>query len=254
MESKRKKRRKLKKKLKMLFIMVPSVVAVVLFLIFFFKLQKVSVSSDLGQFSSAEVKSYMQNEGINNTLFFWFKSKIGKEEKLDLFEKYSVKMNSPFEVTITAYEKRLKGYIAEEKICYYLDESGTIFKKTSEKIKGVPKITGLKYEKLSLYKKIQTKDTKALNALLKVINSAKEYDFDIKRIDVSEEQEVTLYIKKLQVQLGKATNIERKLLKFNEFYDKAIGYEGVLNMKRLSPDGNYTLEQPTKEEKNKKKQ
>ena len=128
------------------------------------------------------------------------------------------------------------------------------FKKTSEKIKGVPKITGLKYEKLSLYKKIQTKDTKALNALLKVINSAKEYDFDIKRIDVSEEQEVTMYNKKLQVQLGKATNIERKLLKFNEFYDKAIGYEGVLNMKRLSPDGNYTLEQPTKEEKNKKKQ
>lgn len=255
MVSKRKRRRRLKKKFKILFISLPVIVAVVLLIVFGFRLNMIKVESDLNQFTESEVKSYFNKKEINNTLLFWLKDKIGKDEKVDLFEEYSVKMNSPFKVTITAYEKKLEGYIKDNKVYYYIDDEGMVLKTTTEKIKGVPQITGVEYDKLELYKKVNAKDTKSLKVLLKVIGLTNSYEFDIKRFDVSKTQEITLHIKKIQVQLGKEANMDKKIQALNEFYDNAIKYEGVLNMKRLSADQRYTLKktEKTKKSKNKKK-
>lgn len=252
MVSKRKRRRKLKKKFKILFMSVPLIAAIVLIIIFGFQLNSVKVVSDLNQFSNAEVKAYLEKKEISNTLFLWFRDKIGKDYTIDLFEDYSVKMNSPFKVTITAYEKKIEGYIKVDKKYYYIDDGGMILKTTSEKISNIPRITGLEYEKPELYQKIKPKDEKALSVLLKVIRSAKEYKFEIKKIDVSKNQEITLYIKKIQVQLGKEANMDKKIQALNDLYDNVIKYEGVLNMKRLSADQSYTLKKTEKTKKSKK--
>lgn len=252
MVSKRKRRRRLKKKFKILLVSLPVIAAVVLLIVFGFRLNTVKVTSDLNQFTATEVKTYLDKKEVKNTLLFWLKDKIGKDEKIDLFEDYSVKMNSPFKVTITAYEKKLEGYIKNNKNYYYIDDDGRVLKITSEKIKGIPKITGLEYDKLAMYEVVKAKDEKALSALLKVVGLAKEYKFDIKRFDVSKEREISLYIKKIQVQLGKEANMEEKVQAFNDLYDNVIKYEGVLNMKRLSADKSYTLKKAEKSKKNKK--
>lgn len=253
MVSKRKRRRRLKKKFKILFISLPAIAAVVLLIVFGFRLNTVKLTSDLNQFTASEVKAYLDKKEVKNTLLFWLKDKIGKDENIDLFEEYSVKMNSPFKVTITAYEKKLESYIKDNKTYYYIDDDGRVLKTTTEKISDIPRVTGLKYNKLALYEIVDAKDEKALSALLKVVSLTKDYKFEIKRFDVSETQEVSLYIKKLQVQLGKETNMEEKIQAFNEFYDNAVKYEGVLNMKRLSSDQRYTLEKAEKTKNKKKK-
>lgn len=255
MVSRRKRRRRLKKKFKILLISLPVIAAVVLLIVFGFKLNTVKVTSDLNQFTASEVKAYLDKKEVKNTLLFWLKDKIGKDEKIDLFEDYSVKINSPFKVTITAYEKKLAGYIKDNKIYYYIDDEGRVLKTTSEKISDIPKVTGVEYNKLTMYEIVDAKDEKAFSALINVVRLTKDYKFEIKRFDVSKTQEVSLYIKKLQVELGKETNMAEKIQAFNEFYDNAIKYEGVLNMKRLSTDQKYTLKksEDTKKNKNKKK-
>ena len=95
-----------------------------------------------------------------------------------------------------------------------------------------------------MYEIIDVKDEKAMAALLKVVSLSKDYKFDIKRFDVSKTHEVSLYIKKIQVQLGKEANMPQKIQAFNDLY--------VLNMKRLSSDQSYTLEKGKKAKKNKK--
>lgn len=252
MVSKRKRRRRLKKKFKILFISLPIVVAVVLLVIYGFRINNVNYTSDLNQFTSSEVKVYLDKKEIKNTLFFWLKDKLGKDKKIDLFEDYSVKFKSPFKVTITAYEKKLAGYIKDNKNYYYVDEDGRVLKTSTEKISDIPKITGLEYNKLVMYEIIDVKDEKAMAALLKVVSLSKDYKFDIKRFDVSKTHEVSLYIKKIQVELGKEANMPQKIQAFNDLYDNVIKYEGVLNMKRLSSDQSYTLEKGKKTKKNKK--
>lgn len=252
MKSRRRRRRKLKKGFKILFMSIPVIAILAVILIFGFRLHTVKVSSDLNQFTESEVKAYMDEEKINNTLFFWLQSKIGKTRQMDLFEEYSVSMNSPFTVTITAYEKKLRGYIKDNGVYYYIDEDGRVLKKSEKKMKDIPKITGMEYNKLPLYNKIEAKDAKAFSALIKVIHSTEEYDFGIKEIQVSKEQEITLKIKKVRVQLGKESNMDKKIQAFNDLYDNVIRYEGVLNMKRLSADNSYTLKKTEKTQKNKK--
>ena len=71
--------------------------------------------------------------------------------------------------------------------------------------------------------------------------SVEEYAFDIKRIDISDKLETTLYIKNIQVQLGTDKNLDKKLSTLNDMYKSVIKYKGILNMKRVSTDGRYTL-------------
>lgn len=249
----RKRKRKLKKQFKILFITIPTAVVVIGLIIFAFRLQNVKVSFDLNQFTESEVKAYMDAKKIDNTLIFWFKNKIGKSQKMDLFEEYSVKMDSPFGVTITAYEKKLIGYIENNKAYCYFDDTGRILKITSEKMKSIPKVTGLGYGKLVLYDKIHAENKEALSSILQVSNAIEEYGFNVKQINISDKLETTLYIKNIEVQLGKESGMDAKLRDLNDLYKNVIKYSGVLNMKRLDKDGKYTLKKKDNSKKTKDK-
>ena len=168
---KKHRRRKLKKWVKVSFLVIVIIVALILIGIFGFKLQSVTCTSDLDQFTDQEVNAYMSEQKIDNTLVFWFKSLIGENTPLELYEEYKVKLLSPSKVKITGYEKKLQGYIKKDKLYYYFDENGTILKISDEKIKDIVPVKGLEATELKLFKKIKVKDEKSLETILTVIIS-----------------------------------------------------------------------------------
>lgn len=238
---KRRRKRRLKKGFKILFLSIPVIAALALIVILGFQMKTVTVSSDLNQFTQNEVSGYLDSRGIGNTLVFWVKNKIGISEDLDLFEEYSVKLLSPSKIRIEGTERKLKGYITDNKMYCYFDKNGEILKISSEKLKNIPRLVGLKYKKISLYKKIEAEDDKVLTSLLTVVNAIEAYNYDVKKMVVNDEAETSLYIEKLQIDLGKTTNLDKKLKDLNDMYDKVIAYYGVLNMKHASEDGRYTI-------------
>jgi hypothetical protein len=249
---KRKRRRRIKKGIKIGALVVMIIIALLILCRIGFKMNAVKTTLDLGQFTNSEVKSYLDDKGIDNTLLFWLKNKIGQSDKLELFEDYTVQMISPFEVKITAYEKKLKCYIEKDGIYYYLDENGKILKTGEEKLKGIPQIAGVKYSNLKLYKKVQVSDSKSFEYVLSVADSIQDYGFNIKKIKINKNAEVTFYIRKVRVQLGKNTNLDKKLKDFNDMHKKVIKYQGVLNMKHVSEDGSYTLKKTQRKKKQNK--
>lgn len=122
-------------------------------------------------YTTEEVKAYLDNKKIDNTLLFWIKNKIGKSDDIELLSKYSVKMLSPSKVKIIGYENKLKGYVVENNVNCYFDRNGKVLKIGSDKLKSIPKVEGLRYNKITLYQKIDMKKEKVLNSLLTVINS-----------------------------------------------------------------------------------
>ncbi len=250
----RKKKRKLKRWFKIFIIVVPCVVIAIGAIVYGFKLKDISVSSDLNQFSKDEVLAYLKHEEVNNTLIFWTRDKIKKEQKLDLFEEYDLKMESPFKVKVVAYETKLKGYIKADNLYYYLDGDGKVLKVSSEKMKGVPIIEGLEYKSLKLYEKVKPKDKNVLETVLEVSEAIEKYNYDVKKIKVNDKCEASIYIKNIQVDFGKLTSLDKKLRDFNDLYDNVIKYRGVLNMKHVSTDGSYTLKKSKKSTKKAKKE
>lgn len=238
---KRRRRRRLRKGFKVLFIATPIIVAVVLIVVYGFSLKSIEISLDLNQYTSEEVKAYLDNKKIDNTLLFWIKNKIGKSDDIELLSKYSVKMLSPSKVKITGYENKLKGYVVENNMNCYFDRNGKVLKVSSDKLKSIPKVEGLSYNKITLYRKIDIKKEKVLNSLLTVINSIEQYNYTIKKVIVNDACETSLIMDKLQVDLGKTTNLDKKLKDLNDMYDEVKGYDGVLNMKIANEEGMYTI-------------
>ena len=251
---KRRRKRRLKNGFKILLLAVPVITALVLIVIFGFKIKTVTVSMDLNQFTQEEVKKYLDNKGIDNSLIFWFENKVGISEDLDLFEEYSVKLLSPSKIRIEAYERKLKGCINDNNMYCYFGQNATVLKISSQKLKGIPNVKGLKYSKISLYKKIEAENDKTLTSLLTVLNAIEEYDFNVKRIDINDAAETSLYMEKIRVDLGKKTNLDKKLKDLNDMHDKIIIYDGVLNMKHASEDGRYTITKNESKPKNSSKQ
>ncbi len=238
---KRKRRRRLKTGFKIFMITVLAVTAIVLIIIYGFQLKTVRISLKPGQYTSQEVKSYMDEKGIDNTLILWLKNKVGSSTKIELLDEYQVKLLSPFEVKISGYEKKLKGAIVKDGLYYYFDEYGTILKVSKDKLKGIPKVSGLELNELKIYHKIKVKDEKALQSVLDVISGIEQFSYHVRKVHINKSNEVSIYIKKLQVQLGKNTNLDKKLHAFSDMYSKVIQQNGVLNMKHVSEDGSYTV-------------
>ena len=147
---KRRRRRRLRKGFKVLFIAAPIIVALVLIVVYGFSLKSIETSLDLNQYTTEEVKAYLDNKKIDNTLLFWIKNKIGKSDDIELLSKYSVKMLSPSKVKIIGYENKLKGYVVENNVNCYFDRNGKVLKISSDKLKSIPKVEGLRYNKITL--------------------------------------------------------------------------------------------------------
>lgn len=238
---KRRRKRQLRKGFKIFLIVTLVIATLALIIALGFKLKTVRTSLDLGQFTNKEVMEYIDQKEIDNTLIFWLKNKTGNSVEIELFEEYDVKMLSPIEVKITAYEKKLKGAIKNENQFYYFDERGTILKVAKDRLKGIPKVQGLKCKELKLYHKIKPEDEKQLKSILDVTSKVEKYNFNIKKVKINKDSEVSIYVKKLQIQLGKNISMDKKLKTLNDMYSKVVEQKGILNMKHVSDDGSYTV-------------
>lgn len=253
---KRRRKRKLKKWFKIFLISIPVIIVIILIFIYGFRFKRVSVSLDVNQFSDEEMRQYLEADGVENTIAFWLKSKLGIGKKIELLDEYTVSLKSPMSIKITGKVKPLKGVIDNNGIFYYIDRNGKVLKQSNEKLEGIPKVTGLEYEKIQLYQKVPVKNDRQLNVLVKVIDFTEEYDFEIKKINISPKQDISLYIKKVQVDLGKEKDLDKKLETLNNIYYRSNGGKNVfkdkcvLNMKNYLDDGVYIVEYPNKDKKN----
>ncbi len=243
------KKRRVRLWVKIVLIAIPVIAAIVCLIMFGFKLESIKYSSDLNQFTKEEVQDCLNKNEVDNTFIFWFRDLIGKDKELDLFEDYKVSLKSMNEVKIDANEKQFKGYIKNDKQFYCFDADGLLLKIADKKIKKKPKVKGLKITNAVLYKKIGVTDPKQYKYVVQVADAVAEYDYNVRKIRINKKYEVSIYIKKVRVDLGTTTNLKKKLSDLNDMYKNIKKYKGVLDMRFVNNEGKYILKR-TKKKKN----
>lgn len=235
------KKRKLRWWVKAILVLIPLIAGITCLIIFAFKLKDIDYTSDIGQFTKEEVRVNLDRNKVDNAFIFWFNNLIGQSTELDLFEDYKVSLKSFSKVAITGHEKKFKGYVNESKMNSYFDNKGKVLKIVEDKIKKTPKVTGLKITGINLCEKLKTDDSKKFDVVLEVANGVGEYDLNVKRIHINKDMEVSLFIKNVRVDLGRTTNLNKKLKDLNDMSKNIKHFKGILNMKEVNNEGKYIL-------------
>ena len=113
---------------------------------------------------------------------------------------------------------------------------------STEEIENIPRITGFKFDYIVLDETLPVGDEKIFHLILDLTQALAKYEVGVDRIYISENQEVTLYMEQVVVELGKNTDMVEKIQSLADMMPNLSGLSGTLNMKEYDENGNgYTF-------------
>ena len=239
-KKKRKKRRIRWKAILMLLGVIVSLVILLYLIVILFETKKINITGN--QYSSVqEVQEWVQSDKYSsNTLYIMWKYNKEDIEQLPVIEKTSVKLESPWEVTIQVTEKAFSGRVDFNGEHLYFDKDGMAVFKSGEVIEGVPYIEGMGFdaEKVKLGEVLPAKDVKVFQKINSITALLEQAGLTADKISC-DGNSLVLYFGVVRVQMG-SSGYEEKLShmipvleKLQELYPERAG---VLHLE------NYTSE------------
>ena len=195
------------------------------------------------KYTKEEMTAYIFKSDLDrNPFILYYKTKFGKQEKIPFVDEYDVEFTSLQKIKITVYEKKIIGYVQYKGVNMYFDKDGTIVESSTEEIENIPMITGLKFDYIVLDETLPVGDEKIFHLILDLTQALAKYEVGVDRIYISENQEVTLYMEQVVVELGKNTDMVEKIQSLADMMPNLSGLSGTLNMKEYDENGNgYTF-------------
>lgn len=179
-----------------------------------------------------------------NSIYLYLKYNKNKTiEDIPFIEKMDVTILSPTHIRIDVYEKALAGYIEYLGHYVYFDREGIAVESSTEKVEGIPFVTGLDFDHIVLHDKLPVKNDKIFAKILNVTQLLTKYSIPTDRIYFDNDENITLYFGDARVFLGSDAYIDEKINELSLILPKLTGYAGVLQMENYKGEGgNFTFE------------
>ena len=158
------------------------------------------------------------------------KDKWKPHKTLPFVDRYELHWKNPFSLDIIVYEKNIVGYVEYMSGNLYFDGDGIVVESTKKKLPGIPKITGLKFSKVSLYKTLPVEDKAVFRDILNLSASLKAENLECDHIDYDALSNATLYMGDIKVLLGNNEDMEQKLSSLKDILPALSGRKGTLDL------------------------
>ncbi len=146
-------------------------------------------------------------------------------------EDVNVKRKLPNTVTINITERKIVGYILYINNYIYIDKEGMVVDVKSSYTEPLPIIYGLKFDSFIIGEKLKTDNDEAFEVVMEITNIIKNKENlkQILKIDISDLNDIHLYMEKLDIILGDREALNIKMNTLNEILKNFIPEEkGVL--------------------------
>ncbi len=179
-----------------------------------------------------------------NTIYLYLKNRFGKRDPIPFIEEMDIDIVSPTTVKITVYEKAVAGYVEYLGRYLYFDRDGTVVESSTERIDGVPFVTGLKFDHMALYEPLPLEDRKdVFKLILSITQLLTKYEIAIDRIYFGSDNTITLKIGYVDVLLGTSDFIDEKINRLRFLLPELSGLKGILHMENYTGEGDrFTFE------------
>lgn len=184
-------------------------------------------------YSDEKIVSWILDDEYSwNSLYVFFKYKFAETGDLPFVSEIEVSLTSPHTVHLQVTEKGILGYVYVSSIGLnaYIDSDGLVVELSEDVLDDTTQIVGLGVESAVLYESLPIEDSSVLKMLLNVSQLLEKYELAPERICVTEDSEVLLDYDEIQVNLGKNTNLNEKVVRLQQIMPEIEGMTGTLHL------------------------
>lgn len=221
--------RKLLKILAVLFIVIAIIV-----MLFKVKIKNVDVIGSERQDGTSVVDQIFEKANDRTSIIFFIKDVMGIKKDIKYVDTYHVEWLTPFSIRVLVEEKPLIGFVKKDIVNVYFDRDGLISEMTQMRIKGVPELRGVNFDAKGKGEKISASDPKVLTVLLDITDRLIKEGYEVSLIELDKNENISVYIGEIRVDLGDIQNIEVKINRLIDIYPKIKGLKGSLDLSKAS--------------------
>ncbi len=169
-----------------------------------------------------------EDKKTSNSLYAVLKFKLTDPELPTYLESVSVGWKTPWSLSVKVKEKEVVAAILEKKVYNYVAADGTILKKSSDLLDGIPVIEGVRTEDSVLFQTIRPEEERALTSALEIAEEISRNRLTPESV-VWEDDGMSLYFGDIKVLVGRI-NYRDKLMQITPILEKLEGRKGVLHL------------------------
>lgn len=203
------------------------------------RIQKVTVRGNTRYTQEEVIHMLFGGSWGSNSFYQFVINRVRPHKTIPFVQRYDLNWDGPFKVEVIMYEKNIVGYVDYMSSHMYFDKDGIVVESTGKTLEGIPRITGLNFGSIVLYKELPVRNTKVFNDILNLTGSLAEYKIQCDQIEYDDLLNATLRIGKIAVTLGSNVNMEMKISTLNDILPKLTGMAGVLDLSSYTENNDH---------------
>ena len=163
------------------------------------------------------------------------------QKNIPFVEKYEIEYIDRHTARIVVHEKRVTGCVIVMGRYMFFDKDGIVVESADSLLEGVPVITGLKFDEIVLYKKLNVQKQSLFDTILELTRLAEQKNIITKEISFDSNYAVTLYLDDITVLLGKRTSYDEQINALSGILESLQGRTGILDMQNYSKENGEVI-------------
>lgn len=204
-----------------------------------FRIREVTVTGN-EYYSREQIVDFVLEDGYKrNTLYLYFCYKYLDQPEIPFVDTFEVTINSFHSVSIRVYEKSIVGYVRYLGKNVYFDKDGIVVESSDALMEGVPMISGLSFDELTMHKALNVKDESVFGTILNITQLLSKYELSPDEIRFGSTGDLYLQMGGVRVALGSGDHLDEKVARLKQLESDLADKEGTLHMENYTDESTH---------------
>lgn len=175
-----------------------------------------------------------RNGSVRNSILLSLQYRNKSITDVPFVERMDVSVKDRHTVCVNVYEKALAGYVKYLGTYVYFDKDGIVVENSSVITRGIPEVTGLKFNHVILHEPLPVENEDIFQKILNMTNLLNKYEIEATKIYFDSMESMTLYFNDVRVIIGDEAQLDEKIMRLSNILPSLEGKSGVLHMETYS--------------------
>lgn len=196
---------------------------------FFVKIKNITVSGNT-KYSVETIENKLFNSDFDRLTLFFMIRNIFNRKKIPCVESYKIEYITPFSIDVNIVDKKPIAFVKKDVLNVMIDSGGYVCEIQKDKATDATEIRGINFDSNLLMEKLGVINYNDYDILIELINSLNKNGLKCDTIEVDNKKEIIIYIGKIKVLIGNTRNLDIKLKRLADIYEKISNLSGILDL------------------------